>query len=256
MAGRSWVLAETTLAALRREACQVAVLPWGATEPHNLHLPYGTDSIQAEAVAIEAARLARERGAAVVVLPAVPFGANAQQLDTPLTINLDPSTQARLLADVATSLDHHGVSKLVILNGHGGNDFRSIVRELQPRVRVFLCAADWYRAVDPVGYFDEPGDHAGELETSVMLHLEPRLVLPLDEAGPGRARSFKVRALREPWAWAPRDWKRVTDDTGVGDPRHATAEKGERFFRAVIEEVAAFLTELSEADPDDLYDHV
>lgn len=257
MAGRPWVLAETALAAVRRdEACEVAVLPWGATEPHNLHLPYGTDSIEAERVAIEAARLARAGGASVVVLPTVPFGANAQQLGTPLTINLDPSTQARVLRDVARSLDHHGVRKLVVLNGHGGNDFRAMIRELQPRVRVFLSVADWYRAVDPAGYFDRPGDHAGELETSVMLHLEPGLVRSLEEAGPGEARAFRVRALREAWAWAPRDWKRVTDDTGVGDPGRATADKGERYFRAVVEAVAAFLTELSAADPDDLYGEV
>ena len=253
MAGRAYVLREAALAAVREEPCEVAVLPWGATEPHNLHLPYGTDSIQAERVAIEAARLARERGAAVVVLPTVPFGANAQQLGTRLTIDLGPSTQARVLADVARSLEHHGVGKLVVLNGHGGNDFRPMIRELQPSVSVFLCAADWYVAVDPAAHFDAPGDHAGELETSVMLHLEPELVRPLDEAGPGEARTFKIRGLRERWAWAPRDWKRVTDDTGVGDPSRASAEKGARFFRAVTAEVAAFLVELAEADVDDLY---
>lgn len=254
MAGRAYVLAETALAAVRAGArCEVAVLPWGATEPHNLHLPYGTDSTQAERVAVEAARIATERGASVVVLPTIPFGSNAQQLDTPLTIDLGPSAQAAILADVARSLDHHGVRKLVVLNGHGGNDFRAMVRELQPRIGVFLCVADWWRATDARAHFDEPGDHAGELETSVMLHLEPGLVRPLDEAGPGRARVFAVRGLREPWAWAPRDWSRVTEDTGVGDPSRATPEKGATFFEAACEAVAQLLVDLVAVDPEDPY---
>jgi creatinine amidohydrolase len=254
LAGRPYILAETALAAVRAGALpEVAVLPWGATEPHNLHLPYGTDSIQAERVAVEAALIATERGAGVVVLPTIPFGSNAQQLDTPLTIDLSPTVQAAILADVARSLDRHRVRKLVVLNGHGGTDFRAMVRELQPRVRVFLCVVDWWRAADADAHFDEPGDHAGELETSVMLHLEPGLVRPLDEAGPGRGRVFAVGGLREPWAWAPRDWKRVTEDTGVGNPSRATSEKGAGFFEAACDAVALLLVELAALDPDDPY---
>ncbi|MDH5589070.1 MAG: creatininase family protein [Gemmatimonadota bacterium] len=233
---------------------EVAILPWGATEPHNLHLPFGTDSIQAESIAAETARLSWEAGARVVVLPTIPLGANAQQLSTPLTLNLDPSTQARILEDIVGSLEHHSVPKLVILNGHGGNDFRQMIRELQSRTEVFLCAANWYTVVDPTSYFDIPGDHAGELETSIMLHVSSHLVLPLTEAGDGRAKVFKVRGLREGIAWAPRDWAQVTADTGVGDPSAASSEKGSRFFTAVTERLAAFVTELAEADVRHMYE--
>lgn len=253
MGGRPYVLEEAALAAVRPVDHEVAVLPWGATEPHNTHLPYGTDSIQARAIAAGAARIAREAGAGVVVLPTIPFGANAQQLEAPLTINLDPSTQARVLADVVASLEHHEVHKLLILNGHGGNDFRQMVRELQARTRVFLCACDWYRVIDPAAYFDVPGDHAGELETSVMMHLTPQWVRPLSEAGPGAAKVFRVRALREGWVWAPRDWARVTDDTGVGDPSAASAEKGARYVEQVTKALGSFLVELAEMDPGDAY---
>jgi creatinine amidohydrolase len=86
-----------------------------------------------------------------------------------------------------------------------------------------------------------------------MQHVAPDLVLPLDEAGRGRARIFRIQALREGWAWAPRDWKKVTDDTGVGDPKAASAAKGERFFHDVTQKVAGFLTELAAADLDDMY---
>src|SRR5205823_6338695 len=123
-------------------------------------------------------------------------------LDIPLCLNLNPSTQALVLRDLATALAGQGVPKLVILNGHGGNDFRQMVRELQPAVSLFLCTVNWYQVVDPKAFFSELGDHAGELETSVMLHVAPELVRPLSEAGPGRARRFTITALREGWARA------------------------------------------------------
>lgn len=253
MPGRPYVLNEVALRTLPKDACQVAVLPWGATEPHNLHLPYGTDSIQAEAIAIEAARLCHDRGLRIMVLPTVPFGANEQQLGTTLTVNMHPSTQAKVLEDIAESLDAHDIRKLVLINGHGGNDFKPMVREVQSRVRMFLCIVNWWTVLPGKEYFDDPGDHAGELETSVMLHIAPGWVLPLDQAGRGRARIFRIQALREGWAWAPRDWKKVTDDTGVGDPKAASAAKGERFFHDVTQKVAGFLSELAAADLDDMY---
>jgi creatinine amidohydrolase len=248
------VLAEATWKTIRETDYEVAVLPWGATEAHNLHLPYGTDTSQSEQVAREAARVAIEAGARGVVLPAVPFGVNTGQLDVKLCLNMNPSTQQRLLADLADSVSRAGVRKLVILNGHGGNDFRQMIRELQPGTGLFLCTVNWYGCVDPRPYFTEPGDHAGELETSLLLHLATDLVLPLSEAGSGRARRFRVRGLKEGWAWAPRQWTRVTEDTGVGDPRGATAHKGERFFAAVTKQLGGFLAELSDADLEDLYE--
>jgi len=250
----SCALTSATWRTVRDTRYEVAVLPWGATEAHNLHLPYGTDTIQTERIATDAARLASEAGASVMVLPAVPFGVNTGQLDIPFCLNMNPSTQAALLHDLVGSLTHSGVRKLVILNGHGGNDFRQMIRELTPLTPLFLCTINWYSCVDPKPYFERAGDHAGELETSVMLHLSPDLVRPLAEAGPGAARRFRVRGLREGWAWAPRHWTEVTDDTGVGDPSASTAEKGARFVQAVTERIGGFLVELAQADPRAMYE--
>jgi creatinine amidohydrolase len=188
------------------------------------------------------------------VLPTVPFGVQTGQLDIPLCMNLNPSTQATVLADLARSLDGQGVRKLLILNGHGGNDFRQMIRELQPRVDVFLCAISWYRVVEPEPYFHHMGDHAGEMETSMMQHIAPDLVLPLDQAGEGSERKPRIAAFREGWAWAPRQWRRVSSDTGVGDPRASSAEKGERYIAAVVERIGGFLVDLAAADTDDLYE--
>ena len=253
MSDKRWVLAEATWKTVSREQYQVVVLPWGATEAHNYHLPYATDNIQCEAVAHEAARLAWAQGTKTAVLPCIPFGVNTGQLDIPLCVNLNPATQAAVLADIANSLEGQPLHKLVILDGHGGNDFRQMIRELQPRTRVFLSTVNWYKVVNPRDHFTDLGDHAGELETSVMQHVAPALVRPLAEAGAGRERASKLSAIREGWAWAPRQWTKVTADTGIGNPAAATAAKGGRYFSAVTEKLAAYLVELAELDPSDAY---
>jgi creatinine amidohydrolase len=251
---RPWVLSEAYYGDARNRPWEVAVLPWGATEAHNLHLPYGTDCFQSTAVAEEAARKAWEAGARTVVLPTVPFGVNTQHLDIPLTINMSPSTQAVVLGDVIESLEGAGVRKLMILNGHGGNDFRQMIRESQATTDLFLCTTSWFRIPGLREPFDIPGDHADEMETSLMLHLHPTLVRPLGEAGPGAARSWRLNAFREGWAWAPRRWTQVTEDTGVGDPSRATEEKGSDYFDGVTSRLAAFMVELDAMDPRDLYE--
>ena len=251
---RPYVLSEISWGEARAAAYAVAVLPWGATEPHNLHLPYATDTILAEAVAIEAAGRAWARGARVLVLPAVPFGANGMQLGLGPTVDMAPSTQRLVIRDVVRSLEAAGIGRFAILNAHGGNDFRPILRELQPQTDVFLSAADWWRAAPADAHFDTPGDHAGELETSAVMHIRPDLVRPLSEAGDGAARPWRVAALREPWAWAPRDWPRVTADTGVGDPAASTPEKGAAFVDAAAARIADFLVALAALDPADPYE--
>ena len=253
MTERPYVLAESTWKQVRTIEYAAAVLPWGATEAHNYHLPYATDNVQAEQIAIRAAERAWAKGARVVVLPTVPFGVNTTQLDIPLCLNVNPSTQLALLADLVASLDGQGVHKLLIVNGHGGNDFRQIVRELQPKTRVFMSVINWWSCVDVSRFISEPGDHAGEAETSAMLHLAPALVRPLGEAGSGRAKTSRLRGIREGWAWAPRRWTQVTSDTGIGDPSKSTAEKGEAYVTAAVERIAEFLVELAAVSVDDLY---
>jgi len=252
---RPYILSEVTWQAVRSTAYEVAVLPWGATEAHNYHLPYGTDVFECNYIAAESARISWERGAKVVVLPTVPFGVNTGQADIKLNLNMYPSTQMAVLSDVAESVSRAGIPKLVILNGHGGNDFKQIIREVQAtHDDLFICTTNWYRILDGSSYFDDPGDHAGEMETSIVMHLHPNLVAPLSEAGSGTARQFRVRALREGWAWAERKWSQITEDTGVGDPAPSTPEKGETFLRDVTEKIAEFLVELAGCPNDDLYE--
>src|SRR5687767_92017 len=253
-APRPFVLAECTWEEVRSGRFEVAVLPWGATEAHNRHLPYATDNFESESVAIASASLAWNRGARVLVLPNVPFGVNTGQRELPFCLNMMPSTQAAVIRDLLPSLEDHGIRKLVILNGHGGNDFKQIIREIQPTTSIRLAQVNWWQVIPSSDFFEHAGDHAGELETSVMLHLRPDLVRPLNSAGSGKAKRHRIAALREGWAWMPRPWTKVTSDTGVGDPSKSTAAKGAAYFAAVTEAIGTFLYDFASADPVELFE--
>jgi creatinine amidohydrolase len=252
---RPYVLSETNWKAVKEESFTVAVLPWGATEAHNYHLPYATDNIQAEYVAIKAAGVAWDNKAKPIVLPTIPFGVNTGQMDVSLCMNMNPSTQYAVLKDIVQVLDSQNIQKLVIVNAHGGNNFKQIIRELSlVYPDVFICSLNWWQITDTSKYFDEPGDHAGELETAVMMHIIPDLVLPLTDAGDANSKTFKMKGLKEGWVSAQRSWTEITEDTGVGNPKMATKEKGEVFLNLVIEKISEFFEELHHADLNDLYE--
>ena len=251
-----YILQNTQWKNVKDKNWEVAVLPWGATEPHNYHLPYGTDTFETEYIAAESARTAWEQGAKIMVLPTIPFGVNSGQIDLPFCINLNPTSQFAIVTDIVESLVIQGIKKLFILNGHGGNEFRHMIRELKVKQpKIFISTLDWYKTLDNSEYFDEPGDHAGEMETSIMLHIQSDICLSIKEAGEGKAAGYSLKGIKEGWVWAPREWKKISRDTGVGNPSKATAEKGKRFLNDLTEKIASFLVELDKSDPDDLYDH-
>lgn len=251
---RPYLLAETNWKAVKETDYEVAILPWAATEAHNYHLPYGTDIIEGEAIAAEAARIAWEAGAKVIVLPCIPFGVNTGQTDIKLDMNLMPSTQLAMLRDLITVLDRQGIKKLVVFNSHGGNSFRTMLRELGVAFpEMLLVETNWFKAFDRDDFVEEGGDHADEVETSLVLHLAPDLVLPLSEAGDGAERQPRIKAFKEGWVWRERPWSTITESTGTGDPRKATAEKGRRLFEHLTEKFARLFVDLAEVDKEDFY---
>jgi creatinine amidohydrolase len=247
-AGRPSVLHEANYRQLLAARPTLAVLPWGATEAHGWHLPHGTDVIEAEAVAEAAVELATARGAGVLLLPAIPFGNNAQQQDQVATIHLSTSTAAAILRDVTSSLIRQGIERLVIVNGHGGNAFSPLVRDLMLETGATIAVVDFWKLEPEASQriFADPGDHAGELETSLVLHLRPDLV-ELEQAGDGRRVPFAIASLGKPGVWTPRPWSQVHPDTGCGDPRQATAEKGRVYFEAITTSLADVLVEFAAA---------
>lgn len=252
---RPYILAENNWKTVKEEQYQLAILPWGATEAHNYHLPYSTDNVEANAISAESARIAWEKGAKVIVLPVIPFGVNTGQFDVTLDINLNPSTQFAILNDVIETLNRQGIHKLIILNSHGGNDFRQMLRELGLKYpKMFLSEVNWYKVKDAATIFEDLGEHAGEVETSLMMYLKPEWILPLSEAGDGKAKKYRFNAMKEGWGWAERRWTQVTEDTGIGNPAKASVEKGEKFFKLLSSKIGEFLYEVAMTKKEDFYE--
>ena len=127
--------------------------------------------------------------------------------------------------------------------------------DLQRRVAwamVLLVIANWWQAGDH-GVFAEPGDHAGALETAAVLHVAPHLVAPRETWGDGQIKQSVLTGVRAGWAWTPRRWTQVTADTGVGNPREATAEQGARFVAQAVEQIAQLCEELAVVDAGAMY---
>ncbi len=225
----------------------MAVLPWGATEPHNFHLPYLTDSILSFEIARMAAESAyRQTGISAMVLPPISLGAqNPGQRDFPFCIHTRYQTQFLILKDIVESLRHQGIHKLLIVNGHGGNSFKNMIRDLAVDYPDFTVAAcEWFRLAPIADYFDHPGEHADEIETSVMMFFHPEWV-DMAKAGSGSSHPHALKSVRDGRIWLPRNWKEVSEDTGIGDPTGSTAEKGERFANAVSQSLAEIIIELA-----------
>ncbi len=253
---KPYILEETNWKQVKNQKYEVAVLPWGATEPHNYHLPYGTDSLETARIAEDSARIAWGKGAKVMVLPTIPLGIqNAGQIELPFCLHTRLATQRMILEDILKALYNQGIRKFVLMNGHGGNDFKQLVRDLQPEFpEMLISIVEWFRLFPNSQHFEEDGDHANEMETSIILHYFPHLVLPLEQAGDGTAKKFRMEALNNKTAWTPRRWDKVSADTGVGNPKKASAEKGFKFLEDVTTKIADYFVDLAKSDLEDLYE--
>lgn len=244
---RPWILGELSYLDVKNSpTIEVAVLPLGATEPHNLHLPYATDTLQVDIVANLACKKAFEAGARVVAMPVIPYGTETNQMRFPWAINLNPTTVAAVITDIVRSLETHGVRKLVLLNGHGGNDLKWILRQLHGTTDVQIFVCHWFKVASDVhkSIFVDAGDHAGELETSMIQAHFPELV-DLPKADEGSMAISRFDAVNRGWVEITRPWHLLTTNSGAGDPRPATAEKGLLLTEIVVQRIASFLVDLS-----------
>jgi creatinine amidohydrolase len=253
---REYILAEQTHAFIRSRTWEVAVLPFGATEPHNLHMPYGTDTFQVEVIGQRACEQASAAGAHVLLLPTMPYGVNTNYFQVPgaLACSVTPTTLLHLLADLVDSLQRQGVRKLLLLNGHGGNELKPLLRELHHRTPVFLCLCDWYRMAADVyaRIFEQPGEHADEVETSLGLAFFPHLLHP-ELADEGAARPTRFEAINRGWVSITRPWHLATTNTGLGNPAAATADKGRQLLDVLTERLGRFLVDLAAAPLDESF---
>ncbi len=221
------------------------ILPLGATEQHGPHLPLGTDTFRATALA---ERLGFNLPQALVA-PALPFGCSDEHTGFPGLFGLDHETLANVIVDCARRMATWGVHRLVLLSAHGGND-RALalavarLNEELPTLRVWIPAPGTVVAnallalaqADGVSA-EAVGLHAGEGETSEMLHLRPDLVR-MEHAVPGYTGDMAEVMLRLLEAGL-----RPLTPTGVlGDPRGAEGARGARYLAEQIADYRQRLT--------------
>ena len=253
---RPWVLAETNYGHVKQQNYQVAVIPLGATEPHNLHLPYGTDIFEADTVSQRICEYAFTRGGAVVTLPAFPFGTETNLSEFPLAINLNPSTLNAVLEDIVNSLTASGIQKIVLLNSHGGNGLKPFLREMAGKTSAHLFLCNWYQAIQDIYFdiFEHAEDHAGEMETSFALAYFPNLVAKNPDGSLtgdlGQTRPMRFEALNEGWVSITRPWHLLTTNSGAANPHEATADKGHQMMKILEQRLGNFLLQLSDSEID------
>lgn len=252
-------LSELTYGDVRDARFDVAVLPLGATEPHNLHLPYATDTLEADAIGREVCRRATEAGARVVLLPTMPYGTETNMRKLPLAMNVNPSTLFAVVTDLVESLSRSGIRKLLLLNSHGGNEMKPLLRELAGRTDVHLFLCNWFRMVADVygDIFEAPEDHAGEMETSIALAYFPQFVRRQSDgrlaADAGEVKPTRFTAVNQGWVSITRQWELLTTNTGSGNPHAASEAKGHEVVRVIAERLAPFLAELGKSELDERF---
>ncbi len=254
-----WNLNLTHYATVKNWSYEVAVLPLGATEPHNLHLPYSMDTREGDTIGEAICREAWRRDAKVMLLPTLPYGTQTNQREFPFSMNLNPSTLGAVITDLVQSLEYQGIQKVVLLNSHGGNDLKGYLREMHGKstVKLFLC--NWYTIFSDLydTIFEHRDDHAGEVETSIALAYWPELVLRDAEgklAGDdGTKAETQFDAVNRGWVSITRPWHLLTTNSGAGYPHAATAEKGRRLMEILVERLSSFLVDLSNTKIDDRF---
>jgi creatinine amidohydrolase len=219
------------------------VLPIAAVEQHGRHLPVFTDSMLLQEVVRRAAVPLGDR---VVWAPLLWLGNSHHHLDFAGTLSAAPRTYLDLLGDLLDNLIVHGFRRIVLLNGHGGNivPAQQAVFEIRQRTRarqdlLLLAATYWLLGGRPhlvdSTIAQESMGHACEWETSMILRLAPHLVGDLAQIEPvGMGMPFLPAAQ----GWITRDRSALGH---IGDPRRATAEKGETLFRIFASDVINFL---------------
>ena len=252
-----WDLTSTNLYRISQRKYEVAVLPVGAMEAHNRHLPEGQDLLHTTHIAKRCCELAWQKCESVICLPTLPYGVDCNLMAFPLTIHVSQATLDAMVREIIVSLHTHGIRKVVIINGHGGNEFKPLIRQIQSDMDVYVFLCNWW-LVGRDKYneiFSKPDDHAGQMETSIAMTLYPELIEP-NVAGSGKAEDFRFEALQKGWVTTSRDFAKLNDHCAAGDPAEASAEKGKQYLDIVCSRISEFLGELAQSPIDEHFPQI
>jgi creatinine amidohydrolase/Fe(II)-dependent formamide hydrolase-like protein len=254
--GYRWELYNWKDIETRLTEIDTAILPCGSIEQHGPHLPLDVDYFDAVYLAGKVAESCSNPKP--LVLPGIPYGVSYHHDDFKGTLSISNNTLSSLVHDVGLSLAKNGISKLIILNGHGDNSpaLRYAAQLINRDTGIFVCVESGETSdPDLYGMTDTPNDiHAGEIETSTTLAVRPDLV-KMDKAVT-ETMNFGSKYLdfssERGVPWYVRT--KIISESGVmGDPSRASAEKGNKFWKIMIAHLVRFVEEVKRSRMEDLY---
>jgi creatinine amidohydrolase len=240
-------LADATWPEVAETNASLALLPVGSTEQHGPHAPLGTDTLHAESVAEHAAEQYEDRHAEpCVVAPTLSVGVSAEHRAFPGTLWLSPDTFRSAVRDTVASLAHHGMDRVVVVNGHGGNTdaLREVTATISREDAAYAVPFTWFEAV---GEHSKRMGHGGELETALLRHTYPDLVRE------DRIEEARERAADRWGEWVSgvnlaHDSVEFAENGVVGDPGAGDAELGAELLDLAVEALSDLLVAVSERE--------
>ncbi|MEJ2638459.1 MAG: creatininase family protein [Desulfosarcinaceae bacterium] len=225
----------------------MALLPVGAIEQHGPHLPLDTDSF-------DAAYLARRVAQACspprpLVLPLIPYGVSYHHRDFKGTLSINNDSLSRLVYDVGLSCAENGIHKLIVINGHGGNEaaLNYAAQMINRDTGIFVCVDSGETSDVDIAKLTltENDVHAGEVETSTCLAVRPELVqMALARPSiPTFSSEYLDFSSKRGISWFG-STRMISPNGVMGDPTRADAAKGERIWQIMIAHLVAFIEDL------------
>jgi len=240
----------------RFKEVDIALLPVGSIEQHGPHLPLDTDAFDARYLAQKVAEACSEPKP--LVLPLIPYGVSYHHEDFSGTIGISPKTLSALVYDIGMGAARNGITKLMIINGHGGNipSLQFAAQMINRDAHIFTCVETGETSEKDISALTEtPNDvHAGEVETSTALANRPHLV-HTDKLRKNVPR-FSIRYLNFSSKRSVEWYARVAkiSPTGVlGDPTKASRQKGKKIWEQMIKHLVEFVEDLKTLSLDEIY---
>ncbi len=240
----------------RLQQLDIALLPVGSVEQHGPHLPLDTDAFDADYLARRVAEACSDPKP--LVLPLIPYGVSYHHHGFKGTISISNETMSRLVYEIGISAAHNGITKLVIINGHGGNSpaLNYAAQMINRDARIFVCVDSGETSdVDIYQMVETPNDvHAGELETSTNLAIRPHLVKMEQavQAVPQFSSRYLDFTSKRGISWYAYT-RKISPNGVMGDPTKATAQKGKKIWEIMIAHLVAFLEDLKRLSLDEIH---